>query len=180
MKCQEIMLKVIKRQNEGFMFHDRMADYYQFLHLDSLRDLHEHQAEEELECLRWLKNEYMDEFCQVPFYHAEYPMVIPEDWKSKTSAEITKGAIKTLAKESLSEYLEWEKETLTMYKTCAKELSENMNFHSLKLVKEEICGVEEEIMNIQHLIIEAQSHDYDPEYLKYRYECKKKKKKKDY
>ena len=47
MDCKEAMLSVIRRQTEGVMYHDEMVDYYTFLNLNVLKDVHKKQTKEE-------------------------------------------------------------------------------------------------------------------------------------
>jgi hypothetical protein len=44
MDCQEYMISIIKRQTEGVVYHENMTDYYRFLCLDSLKEIHCHQS----------------------------------------------------------------------------------------------------------------------------------------
>ena len=83
--------------------------------------------------------------------------------------DVTKGAIKSLSKESLYHWLDWEKETLGIYKEAAMHFKENMAFHQLKIAKKLIKCVSAEICEIEGLITEGLAYDFSPEFLKYYY-----------
>lgn len=99
----------------------------------------------------------------------ENTTLIPAEWYNKTSMDVTKGAIKSLSKESLYHWLDWEKETLSIYKEAAMHFKENMAFHQLKIAKKLIKGVSAEICEIEGLITEGLAYDFSPEFLKYYY-----------
>jgi hypothetical protein len=60
MPCKSALLSIIQRQTEGVMYHDQMTDYYAFLHLDKLKELHHERTKEELCSLRKVKCDYIN------------------------------------------------------------------------------------------------------------------------
>ena len=62
MPCKSALLSIIQRQTEGIMYHDQMTDYYAFLHLDKLKELHHERTKEELCTLRKVKCDYIKVF----------------------------------------------------------------------------------------------------------------------
>ena len=169
MDCQEYMISIIKRQTEGVVYHENMTDYYRFLCLDGLKEIHCHQSQEELETLQCTKDCYAKIYFSIPQFEMENITLIPAEWYSKTSMDVTKGAIKSLSKESLYHWLDWEKETLGIYKEAAMHFKENMAFHQLKIAKKLIKCVSAEICEIEGLITEGLAYDFSPEFLKYYY-----------
>lgn len=169
MDCQEYMISIIKRQTEGVVYHENMTDYYRFLCLDSLKELHCCQSMEELKTLQETKDCYAKIYLAIPHFEMENTTLIPDEWYNKTSMDVTKGAIKSLSKESLYHWLDWEKETLGIYKECAQHFKENMAFHQLKIVKKLMKCVAAEICEIECLITEGLAYDFSPEFLKYYY-----------
>lgn len=166
MPCEEAQLKIIQRQTEGLMFHDEMADYFCFLHLDILKKLHEHQEEEELENLRKAKKHYIKTFGKLPMYRAIDPDVIPPDWYSRTSSDITENDLKVLIRRGMEMYMTWEKDTLEIYKREAGIFKEHMNFRLHREALEMIEDVQEEIYKLSEMLIDAASYDYHPSYYK--------------
>ena len=102
MTCKEAMLKIIKRQTEGLMYHDEMTDYYTFLHLGILKDLHQKQTKDELKSLRQAKCLFISAFGMLPFYSATDPRVIPMEWLNKSNIEIDDSSLKLLIQTSLA------------------------------------------------------------------------------
>lgn len=166
MLCKDALLRVIQRQTEGLMYHDEMTDYYAFLHLDVLKELHHKQTKEELCALREVKCDYIKTFESLPFYIATDPKVIPIEWKNKTVADVDEASLKILIKDSLAGYLDWERETCEIYKSMALVFKENMNFYLHRKVCKMIEEVQEEIHCINEMIVDAASYDYCPSYFK--------------
>lgn len=161
MTCKEIMLAILQHQTEAFMYHDQLADYFKFLTLECLSEKHEEQAEKEFEDLRELKNCFIKEFNQLPYYNINTTSIYPAEWANKTSFEIDELTLKELVKNTYNKYLERETNTLNLYKNYAKELKENMNYKLSKKVCKQIKNVEEEIDEIKDWILTAQKYNYD-------------------
>lgn len=166
MDCKEALLKVIQRQTEGLMYHDGMTDYYAFLRLPVLKELHYKQTKEELHGLRESKCLFISTFGMLPFYSAEDPKVIPAEWKLKTNTEVDESTLKALIKNSLHGYLAWEKATCEIYKTAALTFKENMHFLLYREICELIEEVEREICKVDAMIVDAASCNYNPSYFK--------------
>lgn len=166
MFCEDALLKIIQRQTEGLMYHDEMTDYYAFLHLDVLKDLHHKQTKEELCSLRKSKCDYIKTFQMLPMYSASDPAVIPKEWKNKTSAEIDNSSLKILIQQSLDGYLSWELETCEIYKRMATVFKDNMNFHLYRKACDLIEEVQCEIHKVSKMIVDAASYNYEPSYFK--------------
>ena len=166
MLCKDALLQVIQRQTEGLMYHDEMTDYYAFLHLNVLKKLHHKQTKEELSTLRELKCDYIETFESLPYYIANDPKVIPVEWKNRSSSDVDETSLKILIKNSLEEYLSWEKETCEIYKQMAQVFKDNMHFYLYRKMCDFIEEVQKEIHKVQNLIVNAASYDYCPSYFK--------------
>lgn len=166
MLCKDALLQVIQRQTEGLMYHDEMTDYYAFLHLDMLKELHHKQTKDELCALRKSKCDYIKSFESLPFYTATDPRVIPADWKSKTFSDIDEEGLKILIRDSLEGYLNWERETCEIYKSMALVFKENMHFYLYREICKLIEEVQKEIHCVSGLIVDAASYGYCPSYFK--------------
>ena len=166
MTCQEAMLSIIQRQTEGLMYHDEMTDYYTFLNLGILKDLHKKQTKEELNSLRKAKCSFISTFGVLPIYTAVDPRAIPPDWKSRTTEDVDEQSLKILIETSLSSYLNWEEKTCTIYKAAAKELKEHMHFPLYREVCEMIEEVQEEICKIKEISADAAVYGYCPSYFR--------------
>lgn len=166
MTCKEAMTTLLKRKNEGVHYHGQMVDYYCFLHLDGLRDLHREHLMEEIEDFTCLKHEFIREFQQLPFYKMEKPSVIPASWENKTCMDITQEDLRALAESSLMSYLDWEENTLMIFEEVYKALVENQNYHCQKYAKKCIKAVREEICDLKELITVSKIYNYDPVYFR--------------
>ena len=59
MTCEEIFSKLDARRIKGMMFHQQMADYFDFLNLKGYSCLHRHRFMEETKSLAKLHNYYI-------------------------------------------------------------------------------------------------------------------------
>ena len=166
MDCKEAMLSVIRRQTEGVMYHDEMVDYYTFLNLNVLKNVHKKQTKEELCNLQKIKCDFITTFGILPVYTATDPKVIPAEWKTKTTKDVDEASLKVLIKSSLNDYLNWEEQTCDVYKSVAHILKENMHFPLYRKVCDLIEEVENEKQKVKNLITEAATCGYHPSYFK--------------
>lgn len=166
MTCKEAMTTLLKRKNEGVHYHGQMIDYYCFLHLDGLRDLHKEHLMEEIAEFTCLKHEFIKEFQQLPFFKIDRINVIPVAWENKTCMDITQDDLRALAESSLMSYLDWEENTLTIYENVYQVLITNQNYHCLKETKKCIKSVREELCELKELITIAKIYNYDPIYFR--------------
>lgn len=166
MTCKEAMLTIIQRQTEGLMYHDEMSDYYAFLGLGALKDLHKKQTKEELSSLRKAKCHFISTFGVLPIYSATDPKAIPPDWKNKTTSDVDEQSLKILIETSLSGYLSWEEKTCSIYKLAAQTFKENMNFPLYREACEMIEEVQKEIHKIKEMNADATIYGYCPSYFK--------------
>jgi hypothetical protein len=166
MPCKSALLSIIQRQTEGVMYHDQMTDYYAFLHLDKLKELHHERTKEELCSLRKVKCDYIKVFKSVPFYTTNNPQQIPSDWRTKTTSSIDEVSLQTLLHKSLEDGLAWEQETCRIYKEAAKVFKENMNFYLYKEACKMIEETQNEIYELSEMLVEAASYSYNPSYFK--------------
>ena len=166
MTCKDAMLTILQRQTEGLMYHDEMTDYYAFLNLSVLKDVHKKQTKEELCNLRKAKCNFIATFGMLPVYNATDPRIIPVEWKDKTTSDVDEQSLKILIKSSLNNYLNWEERTCDIYKSAAMVFKDNMNFplyrHTCDLIEEVQC----EIQKVKDLMLEAVTCGYHPTYFK--------------
>ena len=166
MDCKEAMLNIIRRQVEGVMYHDEMVDYYTFLNLNVLKNVHKKQTKEELSNLQKTKSNFIKIFGILPVYTATDPKVIPTDWEMKTAKDIDELSLRVLIESSLNDYLDWEEQTCEVYKNAACILKDNLHF----LLYRKVCSLVEEVENekqkVKNLIAEATTYDYNPTYFK--------------
>ena len=105
----EVFNKVNERIVKGIMFHEQMADYFDFLNLHGLK--------------RWQENRYIEESAEMRGLHRfainhlhrlvnedniSSQQVIPSSWYSSTQFDVDSNTIKQSVKEAFQKWYMWE------------------------------------------------------------------------
>lgn len=150
----------------ALMFHDQMADLYDFLNLHGFKRLHEYQhlAEsiERRKLKRYVLNHHnmllMDE-------NVENPKVIPVEWYEYNRFDVTPQVREQSIKKSFQRYREWESNTKEMYASACRVLFEKgktADFeHMICLLKD----VDIELKYLERLELELECCSYDIAYI---------------
>lgn len=164
--CMEIYRLVSSRQVTALMFHDAMADLFDFLGLQGFKQLHEYQYLVESAEHRALKRYYLNHHGKLlPETEASSVQVIPSDWYKYTRMDVTSSVRRQAVKTAFEQYCEWETETKELYSTAAFYL---MNWHKVadfNKINELLMDVDKELKYLERLIIRMSSVDYDPVYV---------------
>lgn len=164
--CAEIYRLIGSRQITALMFHDAMADLFDFLGLQGFKRMHEYQYIVESAEHRALKRYYLNHHGKLlPDTEVSPVSVIPSDWYKYTRMDVTSSIRKQAVKTAFEQYYEWESETKELYSTAAVYL---MNWHKaadFNKINGLLMDVDKELKHIERLIIRMSSVDYDPVYV---------------
>lgn len=166
MTCKEIFSHILSRQVYALMFHDQMADYFDFLSLHGFKRMHEYQYLYESISFRKLQRYYINRYNELIQPHdVDNPEAIPLEWMKHKRADVTPQIKKRSVNEAFDEYREWEKETEECLSKYAKVLYERGMLMDSQYVMELIEDVCCEIKKIERLMLELSSVDYDMDYI---------------
>lgn len=129
------------------MFHQQMADYYEFLNLCDYKKIHEERFIEESRSLRELHCYYISHYGKlIPQKRVDDPEAIPQSWQRYSMDEVGKSDREKFAVNGFEKWISWEKDTRDILKKCYKELENNGEYASSCMVLDRINDVEDEIV----------------------------------
>lgn len=180
--CKEVFAAINSRQITALMFHDEMADLFDFLGLRGFKRMHEYQYFSESAEHRAIKRYFLNHHGElIPPDEIDGIEVIPSDWYKYTRMDVTPAVRKQAVQKAMEQYHDWECETKELYEKCASYLSMWGNFADLQKVCDLINDVDMELKYLERLCIELKSVDYSAEYIgvmqdkyheKYKEKCK--------
>lgn len=164
----EVFNKVNERIVKGIMFHEQMADYFDFLNLHGLK--------------RWQENRFIEESAEMRGLHRfainhlhrlvnedniSSQQIIPSSWYSSTQFDVDSNAIKQSVKDAFQKWYMWEKETKDIYEKQFKILTDNGKIAEANKINDLIQNVDKELKFVCRKMLEYKSVDYDVAYIMY-------------
>lgn len=164
--AKEVYSAICSRQVVALMFHDEMADFFDFLGLYGFKQMHECQYCKESDERRHLKNYYMKHHHRILMQEDVEPEeVIPSDWNKYTRMDVTVPVRKQAVQRAMEQYRAWEAETKALYERCAYYLFSWHMIADFNMVNELVEDVSCELKRIEKLCIQLKSMDYDAGYV---------------
>lgn len=162
MTVEEIYAKIAQHMVKGLMFHEQLANYYDFLGLRGYKRCHEYHFLAENCAYREVCRYFINHHNKlIPYLPVEDPKVIPDSWYRYTRQDVDNGTKKNAIKNALSSWVEWEKETKQLYEQMYKELMDIGEVASALKIKELICDVDCELKKVERYYIDCKSIDFD-------------------
>lgn len=180
--CKDVFSVINTRQITALMFHDEMADLFDFLCLRGFKRMHEYQYLAESAEHRTLKRYYLNHHGMLlPDEEIDPVDVIPDDWYQYTRMDVTPAVRKQAVQKALEQYKEWECGTKALYEKCAAYLMAWQKISDFNKVNELVKDVDMELKYLERLCIELKAVEYDCAYIemlqdKYHEEYKEKSK----
>lgn len=164
--CEEVYSIINERQITALMFHDSMADMFDFLGLRGFKRMHEYQYLVESAEHRSLKRYYLNHHGKMlPEAKVSSVSVVPADWYKYNRMDVTQPIRKQAVQSAFKKYLAWETETKEVYSKMAAYLMEWHKVADFNKVNELLMDVDRELKYLERLCIRLQSVDYDPVYV---------------
>ena len=121
---EDVYAEVNARYIAALMFHDQMADYFDFLGLHGYKRLHEHQYYEESRERRKLNRYYINHHGRlIPDRFTGTVNMIPDGWLTANRISVGRSTKQKAVEDGFNAYREWEAETKKLYENC------NIPFH---------------------------------------------------
>ena len=166
MTVSEIFGKISAHMVEGMMFHEQMADYYDFLGFEGYSCCH-----------KWhYICETMSRSCVHEFYIEHYNKllmdgkvdsgsIIPTNWNNVSRFDVDISVRKNAVKAGITEWLSWERKTHDLYLSMHKELMTLNESTAAHKVADLIADVEDEIHAAEKKFLELSAVGYDMTYI---------------
>lgn len=164
--CKEVYSTINARQIKALMFHDEMADLFDFLGLRGFKRMHEYQYLVESTEHRALKRYYLNHHGMLlPDEEIEPIDVIPDDWYQYNRMDVTPQVRKQAVQRSMEQYREWERSTKELYEKCCAYLITWYKVADFNKVNDLLKDVDMELKCLERLCIELKAVDYDCSYI---------------
>lgn len=166
MSVEEIFTKLSEHMINGMMFHEQMANYYDFMGLHGYKRCHEYHYICETVEHRKLSRFYMNKYNKlIPEPKFENESVIPSNWYRYTRQEVDNSTKKNAVENGVSEWLKWEKETHALYSDMYNELIKIGDITAAYYVQCLICKVEKEIKHAERKQLALEATEYSLAYV---------------
>lgn len=164
--CKDVFSVINTRQITALMFHDEMADLFDFLGLRGFKRMHEYQYLAESAEHRTLKRYYLNHHGMLlPDEEIEPVDVIPDDWYQYNRMDVTPAVRKQAVQKAMEQYKEWECGTKELYEKCAAYLMAWQKIADFDKVNELVKDVDMELKHLERLCIELKSVEYSADYI---------------
>ena len=164
MTIEEIFNKLGSHMREGIMFHDMMAQTYDFLGLYGYSQYQIYHYIEESEGYQKLLHYYATHYYKLlQIENIEYPKLFPESWHKYTTMAVDAGTKRNAIKDLLLKWINWEKSTKKLYCEMRQELTALSEFNAVLYIDTYIKDVSKELKNAEKLLLNLETIDYNLE-----------------
>jgi hypothetical protein len=170
MQEQTIFNEIIAHQIEGIMFHDDLADMFDFMALKGYKREHEYHALCEFAEMRGMSRYMINHISHLPntdniIVSRETP--IPQSWKATnvTRYNVTESDRKSKVKELLTKWVEWEKDTKEFYQKKFKELCDEGYIACADKVNKLVKDVDCELKHAERQWLDLSAVGWDMVYI---------------
>lgn len=164
----DVFNDVSKRIVSGVMFHEQMADYFDFLNLHGLKRWQEYRFLEESAELRGIHRYAINHLNRlINDNDVAVARSIPSSWFNATRMQVDNSTRKQAVKEAFEKWLAWEKETKEFYEAKFKTLTESGKIAEADKINELIIAVDKELKCLTRKMLEYKAVDYDLSYICY-------------
>lgn len=169
---EDVFEKVSAHFIKGMMFHDSMANYYDFLNLRGYKRFHEYQFLCDTKNYRKLNRYYINHHSRlVSESEFDEPNVIPDSWYRYKREEVDTSTKKNAIETAMQKYVEWEKETKDLLEKSIKELYDAGAINDACFLKKMLKKVSKELKYAERKKIELSNINYDLDYIMQEQKC---------
>lgn len=162
MELAEIYSKVASHMIKGIMFHEQMANYYDFLCLEGYKCCHEyHMYDEMCEYRSLCKYVINHHNMLIPDERIENPEAIPASWYKHVRQDADTTTKKDAVKTGLTAWVNWEKDTKKLYEKMYTELMNLGEVASACKMKKFISKVDHELKKAEKYHLNKEAINYD-------------------
>jgi hypothetical protein len=162
MTAEEIFGQIAQRQIQGFMFHEQMADYFDFLGLKGYCRCHEYHYYEESASYRRISRYFIEHYNKLVMeMPVSNPHAIPEGWKNHTRQDVDTSTRRNAVRDGFEKWISWEKETKRFYEDMYLELISISEVAGACQVKNLVKDVDRELEKAEKKHLERKADDYD-------------------
>lgn len=162
MEIREIYSKIAEHMINGMMFHEQMANYYDFLGLQGYKRCHEYHYLAETCAYRGVCRYFINHHNMlIPESRFDNESVIPDSWYNHVRSDVDVSTKKNAVKTGLTKWVEWERKTKHLYEEMYKEAMEIGEVASACKIKELIHDVDCELKKAERYWLNKEAINYD-------------------
>ena len=162
MTAHEIFAEISSHQITGVMFHEQMADYYDFLGLPGYKRMHEFHYFAESTAMRSVHRYFINHFGKlINFAHPANPAAIPASWFNYGRFDVDPSTKRKAIKEGFSKWRDWEAATKKLYEGFYKSLCDLGEIAAAGKVRQLLDAVDQELKCVERMKLDLDSVDYD-------------------
>lgn len=164
--AEAIYSEINARMIAALMFHDQMADYFDFLGMKGYKRLHEYQYFMESLERKKLNQYYINHHNRlIPDVYTGQVSMIPENWQTANRISVGKSTKQKGIEDGFNQYHEWESETKSLYEHYSSRLREMGAVADAIIVEKLIQDVDCELKVLERMIVDLISSGYDMIYI---------------
>lgn len=162
MTIEEIFKKLAAHMVKGLMVHEELANYYDFLGLKGYKECHEYHFLKETCGYRELCHYYINHYSKlIEKEEVKGENIIPSSWYKHVREDVDTGLKRESVKMGVQTWVNWEKETKTLYQLMYKELVDLGEIATAIFLKECICDVDKELERAEKSYLNKRAIDYN-------------------
>ena len=163
---ESIFSEINARMIAALMFHDQMADYFDFLGMKGYKRLHEYQYFAESLERKKINQYYINHHNKlIPDIYTGLVAMIPENWQTANRISVGKSTKQKGIEDGFNQYHEWEIETKSLYEHYASKLREMGSVADAIMVEKLVEDVDNELKKLERIIVDLISSGYDMVYI---------------
>lgn len=169
---EAIFSEINARMIAALMFHDQMADYFDFLGLKGYKRLHEYQYFAESLERKKLNQYHINHHNKlIPDTYTGQVAVIPENWQTANRISVGKSTKQKGIEDGFNQYHDWEAETKSLYEHYSSRLREMGAVADAIMVEKLVEDVDNELKKLERIIVDLISSGYDMVYITESQQC---------
>lgn len=162
MTIEEIYSNIAKHMVKGIMFHEQMANYYDFIGLHGYKRCHEYHYFCESKCFRKLNRYFINHHNKlIKEEDIEKPDMIPMSWYQYKREDVSSTDIRNAAKISVEMWVKWERDTKLLYENMFSEAMAAGEVASAKKICTFVKDVDHELKYAERYMLKLKAVDYD-------------------
>lgn len=167
----EVFNRINQRMIKAIMFHEQMADYFDFLDMCGLKRWHEYQYLKENAELRGLHRYSINHLARIISNDdVGATNYIPASWYNATRMQVDNSTRRQAVKDAFEKWYDWEKETKEFLETQFKMLTDNSKIAEANKINSLIKEVDKELKKVMRKMLEYKAVDYDLSYIMFQQE----------
>ena len=159
MTIEDVYAELKARLVGGMMFHDEMANYYDFIGMRGYKRCHEYHFLCESIWMRNLERHFMKyHHMLIKDIPVDDPEVIPSNWFKYTQIDVDASTKQNAVKSGVEKWVKWEKETKEKLHALYDEVEDSVD---IMFIEKMLCAVSKELKCAEkkHLELEAVSYN---------------------